>query len=808
MSLKNKKLKKIVILILLVLFFVVLPSHIAYAADDSKIAQFLSWLVLGLAGALGQILTIILGVLSKVFTWQDFSNDGVTIGWVTVRDVCNMAFILILLVIAFSTILRYENYNWKKTLPKLLMMAVLINFSKTITLLLIDFSQVIMLTFASAFAGAPGNFVQALGLKELGSLKEKAGVITNSVKDWEIFYASVLALVVVIVSIIIMIMMVVMLVMRMVMLWILIVLSPFAFLDYAVGGKYFSQWSSELSKYLISGPILAFFVWLALTILGKTAASMSMMSGMGISELSSVAGFSSWAVVMNYILAVGLLVGAMKITASMGAMGSSMGMNMATSLKNRSMSIAKKAPLVLGGAALGTAAWGARKIKASDGRFGGLELNPVNIYKGIKEGFAEKKRKEIAEGEAKSADALRKGGGIGLIKGLGASKGMTEDMARGWFGVKGMKLAYETYKAPERRKNLQALEEERNEAYKEVKPHEAKLQEINALETKMKAGEASVDEKIQLSALTAEIGGVEKVNELNSKAKQVENLNIKIIEHRKEKPVRTPYTFDANMGRKKSVRDTMSKIGDNDNSDDLVDMWRHAKAIGDKEFAAAVFLAAAKNGHSNEIIQAETGKDGKVYDTNQDGLNAFVKEQLMGKELGMAEQEALDYQSQFSSICKQVGHFNFAESIGSKNGMLSQRTAKEQESHARAEARKVDVEKYTRDRNRFGYGYETDDGRGTRKFKFNRIGLNAVMENASMIELEMEKNRFNKNASMKFLDDMDTLKKYIEATGKTTYKVVMKEKDKDGNPIIQDRKYSDLITKMEAYGAGARETGT
>lgn len=609
-----------------------------------------------------------------------------------------------------------------------------------------------------------------------------------------------LALVVVVVSIIIMIMMVAMLVMRMVMLWVLIVLSPLAFLDYAVGGKYFLQWSSELSKYLISGPILAFFVWLALTILGKTAATMSMMSGMGIAELSSASGFSSWAVVMNYILAVGLLIGAMKITASMGAMGSSMGMNMATNLKNRGMSIAKKAPLVLGGAALGTAAWGARKIKASDGRFGGLELNPVNIYKGIKEGFAEKKRKEIAEGEAKSSDALSKGGGIGLIKGLGSSKGMTETMARGWFGAKGMKIAYETYKAPERRKELEALEKERDKLVEKAKPDQS---ELGTLEAKKKAGTATMGEKIRISELQAKVG---------DKEKQVQDLNIKIIEHKKEKPIRTPYSFDATMGRKKSVREAMSKIGDNDNSDDLVNMWRHAKAIGDKEMAAAVFLAAAKNGHSNEIVQAEQGKAGgkfagKIYDTNQEGLNAFVDEQLRG-ELGMAEQEAYDYQSQFSSICKQVGHFNFAESMTTKNGMLTQRTAKQQELTSRAEARKVDVEKYTRDRNRFGYGYETDDGRGTRKFKFNRIGLNAVVENASMIELEMEKNRFNKNASMKFLDDMDTLKKYIEATGKKTYTVVLKETGEDGKPKTQERNYSDLIKKMEAYGAGAKQTGT
>ena len=40
-----------------------------------------------------------------------------------------VSLLLILLVIAISTILRYESYNIKKLLPKLLLMAILVNFS-------------------------------------------------------------------------------------------------------------------------------------------------------------------------------------------------------------------------------------------------------------------------------------------------------------------------------------------------------------------------------------------------------------------------------------------------------------------------------------------------------------------------------------------------------------------------------------------------------------------------------------------------------------------------------------------------------
>jgi hypothetical protein len=62
-------------------------------------------------------------VIIILFTQTPCSN-----GWVITRDIANMFFIVILLVIAFATILQIEQYNYKKWLPKLILMAILINF--------------------------------------------------------------------------------------------------------------------------------------------------------------------------------------------------------------------------------------------------------------------------------------------------------------------------------------------------------------------------------------------------------------------------------------------------------------------------------------------------------------------------------------------------------------------------------------------------------------------------------------------------------------------------------------------------------
>ncbi|MCH8287370.1 hypothetical protein IIB79_12740, partial [candidate division KSB1 bacterium] len=84
---------------------------------------------------------------------------------------------MILLAIAIGTILRLESYNFKKLLPKVVIMAVLVNFSLVITGLIIDFSQVILFTFATAFAETGGK-----GAAQLASLLQVDKMV-NSVSN-------------------------------------------------------------------------------------------------------------------------------------------------------------------------------------------------------------------------------------------------------------------------------------------------------------------------------------------------------------------------------------------------------------------------------------------------------------------------------------------------------------------------------------------------------------------------------------------------------------------------------------------------
>ena len=141
---------------------------------------------------IGKLLLMMVAVLIDIAQYNSFATSVVVLnGWSIVRDVANMFFILILLLIAFSTMLGIEKYDYKKHLSKLLIAAVVINFSATICGLLIDLSQVVMLTFVNGFKeAAGGNFVEALQITKFMEVNPDAGNVNQiSVAISGIIYA-------------------------------------------------------------------------------------------------------------------------------------------------------------------------------------------------------------------------------------------------------------------------------------------------------------------------------------------------------------------------------------------------------------------------------------------------------------------------------------------------------------------------------------------------------------------------------------------------------------------------------------------
>ncbi len=364
------------------------------------------------AKLLGKLFTWVVGMLVQVAGYNSFLQaTAVVTGWVIVRDLANMFFVLILLVISIATILRVEAYSYKKLLPKLLLMAVLINFSKTICGIIIDFAQVIMLTFVNAFQAAAGaNFFQALGVHQMFDLDNLAGEAAAPDQQWDLVGTAFLALLVVLIATITVGVLMVVLVARIVVLWTLIVLSPLAFLlaSFPQGQTYAKQWWDEFSKYVISGPVLAFFIWLALIVAGGGTASTEIgVDSTALDTANGLGAVGKYNNLSSLVVGVTMLLVGLMFTQKLGVVGSSVAGAALSGLRRAGTAPFRTA---LRGAKGGVGlAWRGAKGTA---KFGARQVSELTYAKtGVALPFSER-RKEARAKRRKNVSAMREAEGM------------------------------------------------------------------------------------------------------------------------------------------------------------------------------------------------------------------------------------------------------------------------------------------------------------------------------------------------------------------------------------------------------------
>lgn len=252
----------------LVLNGVFLAAHPTLALNDilGYVVEMVGWLLYGITTLLGKLTVALVGLILTVGNYNNFINEkAIVAGWTVIRDVANMFFIIVMLVIAFSTVMRIESYSYRSLLFRTLLMAILVNFSRHITGLLIDFAQVFMLTFFNAYNDAAvGNFTQALGMDKI--FRFNPDDLTNT-GALDILMALILGMIFTAISLVVILIILLTLLQRIIWLWFLVVLSPLPYIQQAVpflrGNLGFDWWSS-FTRYVTIGPLLAFFLWMTL----------------------------------------------------------------------------------------------------------------------------------------------------------------------------------------------------------------------------------------------------------------------------------------------------------------------------------------------------------------------------------------------------------------------------------------------------------------------------------------------------------------------------------------------------------------
>lgn len=249
-------------------------SEIALA--DAQKGGFFVDILLAVLKFVGWILNLAVILFAKIAdasTMRTILTDpSILTAWGLVRDICNIGFILILLFSAFSTVFQYSKYNYKNILMWLVIMALLVNFSFPIARFVIDVSNVLMYTI---FNNLMGEFASKEGLGKIftsdssafGSLQvimtDTSGGVPQLLAS--IIFVFVLALTILAIAIILLI--------RIVALAIIIILSPVGFVGTIIGKD--GGWWSNLFKYSMAGPIIAFVLYLSTTLMtamGKATA--------------------------------------------------------------------------------------------------------------------------------------------------------------------------------------------------------------------------------------------------------------------------------------------------------------------------------------------------------------------------------------------------------------------------------------------------------------------------------------------------------------------------------------------------------
>ena len=299
--------------------------------------------LLSIAGILLQIISFIgylfslaIEILKWALTYRGYATQSeVGVGWSIVRDIINSFFIVVLIAIAISTIIRFQPYNFRSTLPRLIVAALLVNLSRTICLLAISFADSVMRTFGTQLIDILPVYVLGLRLPAITALgSESIGGVFGSINSTNLTKEP-LDIVTILVSIIIAIIMMtfalgglimfcVILVFRILVLWFLMILSPLAFFLWGAPGRaasYWGQWLEEFIKHVIVGPVGAFFLYIiALFYVNNLQSSYGFSPSQSLPpSVSTVAADPQ--IFVGYLISLGMMFIALEIIEQMGVRG-------------------------------------------------------------------------------------------------------------------------------------------------------------------------------------------------------------------------------------------------------------------------------------------------------------------------------------------------------------------------------------------------------------------------------------------------------------------------------------------------------
>ena len=281
----------------------------------------------------GQLVQLSLNLNAKLLT----EGSIVYLGWPIILNITNLGFVFAIIVMAFATIFQLESYAMKKTLWKLIVAALLVNFSLVIAGAFInvaanftdffiqrampqevtDFSKTLADLFkAQQYLKASEVEKSQEALKGLG---EFSGALLGFIA--QIFFTAAFTFL----GALTLLALAIMLLIRYVALGILLILSPIVWLfwifPYTEG--YWKKWWTEFMRWVFFAPATSFFLYLTVATIRSAQGQKYFQEIIKVSESPSALG-SQVGVVLgldiigNLVIVTGLLLGGLYVANQMG----------------------------------------------------------------------------------------------------------------------------------------------------------------------------------------------------------------------------------------------------------------------------------------------------------------------------------------------------------------------------------------------------------------------------------------------------------------------------------------------------------
>ena len=331
---KNRIIKLLpVFVITLGLWAAPAEAHAALFSLTDIAANAIAWAINGLGYIIATVVSQLIGLFAGIAAFTiDMNRDiissvFVSDGWTITRDIANLGFVLVAIIIAIATIARYQQYTAKSLLVRLIAAAILVNFSLVLAGFVLDFSQVVTDFFLSRImSGDTDGLARAL----TGAFAPQK-YLTTPAADFESQVAGGFSIVLgaivnlgasivfLTITLITIAALGIMFVVRYLWITFLLVIAPITWLFYVVpslSGE-FKRWWSNFIKWTFFAPAVSFFLYLSLVMAGTLTAEQSVSAAVPQSLVDVLKNG------LNAIVLAGLMLGGIIVAQSMGIAGAS-----------------------------------------------------------------------------------------------------------------------------------------------------------------------------------------------------------------------------------------------------------------------------------------------------------------------------------------------------------------------------------------------------------------------------------------------------------------------------------------------------